>query len=493
MTIRRSTPGRTGTRGRDRRTTPAAGRCGRATTGAWRGRSLVRPGRPRWPGPDLAYLSESRDRGVGGPARLCCVNAEPPSYPWPAGSATGVGSMPGTDPAEALAVVLGELPDLPHLPELPAPRRRGRPDRPHRGAARRHPGRDDAPRLEAGRPARPRPAPGGRACCPRTWTRCTRRPRTGPGRSRSRYAARGRWRPRSSCSRSQNPALADPGAVADLIASLAEGVAAHVAEVRGRIPGATVLLQLDEPALPAVLAGSVPTASGLNRVGAVDTTVTGDGLRSVLDATTAFGLVHCCARDLPLRIMKEAGAQAVGFDLSLLRREEEQDELAEVVEAGLGILAGVVQIPQRSAAGAPPSPREPGAEVLELWHRMGIPAGGLDRQVVLTPACGLAGASPAGARAALARCREAARLLPELIEEGAGDDASRAGGGPGGPAAARRAGRRDHRAQPPLPRARLAGHLRRRVRRAHARAARARGAATRSCARRTRRPRRSAT
>ena len=28
--------------------------------------------------------------------------------------------MPGTDPAEALAVVLGELPDLPHLPELPA-------------------------------------------------------------------------------------------------------------------------------------------------------------------------------------------------------------------------------------------------------------------------------------------------------------------------------------------------------------------------------------
>jgi hypothetical protein len=220
-------------------------------------------------------------------------------------------------------------------------------------------------------------------------------------------------------SRSQNPALADPGAVADLIASLAEGAAAHVAEVRGRIPGATVLLQLDEPALPAVLAGSVPTASGLNRVGAADATVTGEGLSSVLDAATAFGLVHCCARDIPFRILNEAGAQAVGFDLGLLQREEEQDALAEVVEAGLGILAGVVQIPQRSASAAPPSTREPGAEVLERWHRMGIPAAGLDRQVVLTPACGLAGASLAGARAALARCREAARLLPELIEEGA--------------------------------------------------------------------------
>jgi ammonia channel protein AmtB len=55
---------------------------------------------------------------------------------------------------------------------------------------------------------------------------------------------------------------------------------------------------------------------------------------------------------------------------------------------------------------------------------MGWPAtsgagrGDVAGQVVLTPACGLAGASPAYARAALAHCREAARLLPELIEEG---------------------------------------------------------------------------
>ena len=40
--------------------------------------------------------------------------------PWVAGAATGVGSLPGTEPAEAISMVLGELPDLPHLPELPA-------------------------------------------------------------------------------------------------------------------------------------------------------------------------------------------------------------------------------------------------------------------------------------------------------------------------------------------------------------------------------------
>ena len=57
-------------------------------------------------------------------------------------------------------------------------------------------------------------------------------------------------------------ALTDPGAVDDLATSLAEGLAAHVAEVAKRVPGAGVVVQIDEPALPAVLTGSLPTASG---------------------------------------------------------------------------------------------------------------------------------------------------------------------------------------------------------------------------------------
>jgi hypothetical protein len=325
--------------------------------------------------------------------------------------------MPGTDPAEAVAVVLGELPDLPHLPELPG----------------RGPGADITGRTAAMLVDIPVEITAGR------WKAAAR-----PGRDQRRAAGFlaadldalqeaaagwtgafkiqvcGPWTLAATIelSRSQNPVLADPGAVGDLVASLAEGVAAHVAEVRGRIPGASVLLQLDEPALPAALAGSVPTASGLNRVGAVDATVIRDGLRSVLTATTASGLVHCCARDVPFLLLKEAGAGAVGFDVSLLAPGgREQDELAEVVEAGLGVLAGVVQFSERSVS--PPSGQAADlvARVTDLWHRMGIAPGGLERQVVLTPACGLAGASPAGARAALAGCREAARMLPELIEE----------------------------------------------------------------------------
>ena len=236
--------------------------------------------------------------------------------------------MPGTDPAEAVAVVLGELPDLPHLPELPG-----------RGV-----GADLTGRTASLLVDMPVETSTGR------WKLATR-----PGRDQRRAVGLlsfdldavqekaadwtgpfkiqvcGPWTLAATIelSRSQNPALADPGAVADLIASLAEGVAVHVAEVRSRIPGAEVLVQLDEPALPAVLAGSVPTASGLNRVGAVDTTVTCDGLRSVLGAATAFGLVHCCARGVPFGIMKDAGTLAVSFDVSQLQTEEEQDALAK--------------------------------------------------------------------------------------------------------------------------------------------------------------------
>ena len=50
--------------------------------------------------------------------RMSLVNADE-RFPWPAASATGVGSRPGTDPRGAMAVVLGELPELPHLVELP--------------------------------------------------------------------------------------------------------------------------------------------------------------------------------------------------------------------------------------------------------------------------------------------------------------------------------------------------------------------------------------
>jgi hypothetical protein len=329
--------------------------------------------------------------------------------------------MPGTDPAEAIRIILGELPGLPHLPELPA-----------RGPGAGLIGRTAA--LLVDLPVETAPA---------GW-RFSGRPGRDLGRARDLLAADldaleevaggytgplkvqicGPWTLAAGIelARSQDPALADPGAVADLTGSLAEGVRSHLAEVSKRVPGGQLLVQLDEPSLPAILAGAVPTASGLNRLPVPEDTQVQAGLAAIISAGRAFTMVHCCARQVPFGIIRGAGADGVGCDLSQLGRAEE-DELAEAAEAGLAIFAGVAA----AAGAAPPPARDLAGRVTGLWQRLGWPVAsdrpapgrrGVPDQVVLTPGCGLAGATAGYARAVLARCREAAALLPELIEEG---------------------------------------------------------------------------
>jgi methionine synthase II (cobalamin-independent) len=210
--------------------------------------------------------------------------------------------------------------------------------------------------------------------------------------------------------------LADPGAVADLTASLAEGAAAYAADVAKRVPGARLVVQLDEPALPSVIEGLVPTQSGLSRLRAVEDDTVRDRLGQVLAAVPGYTVVHCCATTVPFGIIQKAGADGLSFDLSQLRRGEE-DVLAEAAEAGMGILAGAIP----ALAAAPGGERETAERVIRLWQRLGLPLAAAAQQVVITPACGLAGASPAQARAVLARCRQAAAILPELIEETGGE------------------------------------------------------------------------
>jgi methionine synthase II (cobalamin-independent) len=229
--------------------------------------------------------------------------------------------------------------------------------------------------------------------------------------------------------RTLNVAIADPGAMADLTASLAEGAAAHVAEIAKRLPGAQVAVQFDEPALPAVAGGEVPTASGLSRLRPVEAEVLRDRLAQVIAAVQGYTVVHSCATAVPFGLIRTAGAGALSFDLSQLRRGEE-DAVAEAAEAGLGLLTGVMPaVPAPASPGpagrrAPTGPgdgsaeaREAAERVIRLWRRLGLPLDTCPEQAVITPACGLAGASPEQARAALTRCREAGSMLAELIEE----------------------------------------------------------------------------
>jgi hypothetical protein len=223
--------------------------------------------------------------------------------------------------------------------------------------------------------------------------------------------------------------LADPGACRDLAESLAEGIGRHLAELARRVPGARLLLQLDEPALPGVLRGSVPTASGFGKLRAIEESAARQTLRQVIGTAAGAAaaessapgaepgsgpvpvIVHCCAPDVPFATLRGAGASAVALDWSLLSPRHDE-ALAELIEAGVGIHAGVVPATQ-PASGVPPRYQDVVERVLTL-RRIGFPARRIADVVTITPACGMAGADPRWASRAQRLCLDAARALADV-------------------------------------------------------------------------------
>jgi methionine synthase II (cobalamin-independent) len=201
--------------------------------------------------------------------------------------------------------------------------------------------------------------------------------------------------------------LADHGARRDLAEALALGLSDHVAEVRRRVPGAELVVQLDEPALPAVLAGAIPTASGWSKHRSVD----GPGAVELLSlvTTTAPTVIHCCAARPPIEVFTKAGATGVAVDISLLT-EPGWEQIAIAVEAGTTLYAGLVP-----TTGALPNPEQAANPLIRRWRELGLDPE-LLKQVVITPACGLA-ASPSlsDAKARL----DLLRRVVEAVGEGA--------------------------------------------------------------------------
>jgi methionine synthase II (cobalamin-independent) len=323
-------------------------------------------------------------------------------------TATGIGSLPGDDVDAALALVFTELPDLPHLPELPG----------------RGPGADMIGRTAAAlvdlpvdlQPSGWRLVPRGgldeqraRDLLERDIDALVPVAATHDGPLKVQLA--GPWTLAATLQTSRGPVLGDPGAVRDVVESFAEGARRHVADVARRAPHAKLVLQIDEPALPAVLAGAVPTASGWGRVRTVERTAAADGLRLAVETAGVPVTVHCCAAEVPFRLLAGAGVAAVSFDLATAQLD--RDALGELVDAGIAVWLGAVPA---LGPGAPPRPRDVAEPVRRLWHELGFAPELLPGSVVLTPACGLAGASEGWTRTALQLVRQAARVLDEAPE-----------------------------------------------------------------------------
>ncbi|MEV6790596.1 methionine synthase [Streptomyces sp. NPDC051320] len=333
--------------------------------------------------------------------------SEKSKFSW--GPATGIGSMPGGDAREAAKTVVGSFEDFPYLAELPA----------------RGPGADMLGRtigLLVEMYAHVEPS--GWRISDRPG-RDTRRGRSWLGEDLDaleeftqgyegplKVQAVGPWTLAAGLElRGGEAVLGDTGARRDLAESLAEGLRGHLAEVRRRVPGAQVVLQLDEPSLVAVLRGQIRTASGYRTHRAVDRQIVEGSLRDLVAVSEGPVIVHSCAPDVPFALLRRAGAAGVSFDFGLLT-ERDEEGIGEAVEGGTQLFAGVV--PGTDTALSDPAGSVMG--VRTLWRRLGLKPETLAESLVLTPSCGLAGASPAYARAALAHCARAARSLADNPE-----------------------------------------------------------------------------
>jgi len=214
------------------------------------------------------------------------------------------------------------------------------------------------------------------------------------------------------------PVLSDPGARRDVVASLAEGLAGHVRDIRRRLPGVEVIVALDEPSLPTVLAGRVRSMSGLRAYPPPDDVEAESVLREVIEAHAAPVVVHCCAADPPVLLMHRAGARGVSVDLTLAGPGPSalDDQLGEVIDGGTALFAGLVPATGGGSSG-PAALSDPAASVepvRRLWRRLGLPAemlSAVGSPVVVTPTCGLAGADPRRVPSVLQHCRAAAQAL----------------------------------------------------------------------------------
>lgn len=333
--------------------------------------------------------------------------------------ATGLGTWPGTDPVEANRIIRGELgaPNLPHLAELPG-----------RGVGSDAVGRTAAVLVDLPVDVQPfgwrlvdRPGQDHRRAVSALRTDLNvladlAGAEDNPG-PEFKLQLRG---PLSLAAalhlHNGERALLDAGARREIAESLAAGAAVHAAEASAALGGAAagtrIVVQLDEPDLNAVLAGTIPTSSGYRTLRAV----------SAGEVRLAWDLFAAAVRaagvgEVVLAVPAGAGlelAAKTGFGVAVPAAglgTAGWESLAVAVEADRSVWVGLLD-PEAE----PPQVTELVTGVLRPWRQLGLPDRRLG-QLTLTPATGLAEVSPARAKAVLHRLSQAADALNQVRAE----------------------------------------------------------------------------
>ena len=331
---------------------------------------------------------------------------------------TGIGSWPGTDMMDAIKIAFAECPDLPYVPELPA-----------RGPHAQMIGRSTA--FLAGLTVDLQPAGW------RLTDASSRDHRLAISTLRAdldlleehaqgyqgtiKLSVAGPWTMAAMMERPRGDRLlADHGARRDLNQSLAEGIAQLVAELSRRLPDVEFIIQLDEPLLPAVLAGAIATASGFSRHRSVEPSEVSGAMIHTRERLAPTPLaVHCCAADPPIELLRLAGAAGLLVDIDQLS-DAGWDAVGATLEAGRWV--GMGALPTNRTLGPDQlrpdqlGPDQVARRVLQPVRDLGLEPAAAARMVI-TPACGLASATRDAAVHALRTLRSAAQIVTEQLAD----------------------------------------------------------------------------
>ncbi|GAB3560575.1 uroporphyrinogen decarboxylase/cobalamine-independent methonine synthase family protein [Spelaeicoccus albus] len=303
---------------------------------------------------------------------------------------TAQGEWPGTDFAEAVRIIFGELgrpgdidpAGVPFVPQLPA-RGLGADQVGHAAAlladlhidAQPHGWRlVDRPGLDEGRTARLQS---------RDIDRLAENAADYSGRLKIQVLGPWSLAARLWLSRGDR-VIADTGARRDVLQSYAEGVDEYAARIREILPAAWLTVQLDETVLDNVLDGRIPTVSGFGRIPPVPPREVEAGLAGVIERLAADNehvIVDATGNRLARRdhgenrslvgLLADAGATAVAAPVQGLDSGG-WEAVAEIVERGVRFR------PVVDAAGRHAAEVRGGIDAIRTqWHELGMPTSGL--------------------------------------------------------------------------------------------------------------------
>ena len=126
-------------------------------------------------------------------------------------------------------------------------------------------------------------------------------------------------------------------------------------------------------------------------------------------AAGAEVLLHSCAPGLPWKLLQRSSISGVSVDAGTLCAED-LEGIAEFVDSGRTVVLGVVPA---TAPEKRPSVEEVAAAIVAVTDRLGFGRSALRDRVGVTPACGLAAATPQWARIAIGLARQAAEAFAE--------------------------------------------------------------------------------